>query len=214
MKTTKDTQKTDRNVRMVVLRASAVIFSLVLISLTTVSAQDFLKQLLTNSSYGKMASISVEKPSEFKEADAAIEAINAEFTEQLINSTETFAFESETDENMEVEVWMTNEALFNANSVTITEEADDDLNLEDWMINSTNFKTNSLSVINEADAAIELEGWMITDLNFASNDVITERDNDLSIEKWMTDDRNFVSVVENKPLELQAWMSDNRYWGF
>ncbi len=55
MKTTNNAQKTENTqVRTVVLRGAAVIFSVVLLS-WTVTAQDFWKELLTNNTSEKMA---------------------------------------------------------------------------------------------------------------------------------------------------------------
>ena len=122
MKTTNNAQKTVKDqLNAMVLRGSAVIFSFTLISLT-VSAQDFWKQFLTGSTSGAITSQRVTEPSEFEKADAAIRAIHAEFTARNSGLTEAIVVETEADEELEVEAWMTNEILFGADAAAITNE--------------------------------------------------------------------------------------------
>ena len=91
--------KTKNNVQKAILRSGAVVVSFVLISLT-VSAQDFWKRLLTNSSFNEIAIAMVETSG--KTEDAALP------TE---NSTETFIFQNETEEEKEESYRMKNVML-------------------------------------------------------------------------------------------------------
>jgi len=135
--------KTKNNVQKAVLRFAAVVTSFVLISYT-VSAQDFWKSFLENSSFGHIAMIMV---------DAEATTANNEVT---ISNVE-MAVETETENVLELESWMTNEANF-AVTFEIDEVADENLELEPWMMNQEVFQTAT-----ETDPALEVEDWMVSD---------------------------------------------------
>ena len=131
METKNNTQKTvNSRVKKMILRGSAVVFSLVLISLT-LSAQNFWDQFLTNSSNDNMVLLRTEQNSEFEKVDAAIEAINYELEAKTYISAETFVCETDIDKELAVEAWMTDETYFSTNTRMIREETDEALNLED-----------------------------------------------------------------------------------
>ncbi len=188
MKTTNNAQKTENGqVKTMVLRGVAVIFSLVLIS-WTVSAQDFWKELLTNNTYGKMAILMIEQTNETKNADAAIDAIHAELAIQANHSTEALVLVNETESNLEIEAWMTDETYFAS-------------------------RTSANAI--EAEDALDIENWMVQDTFFNSDKVLADREFEMEIEAWMMNDTYFESLTSpEESLELEAWMTDTNIWGF
>ncbi len=213
MKTQNNTQETAKSqMRRIVLRVSAVLFSVILLS-WTVTAQDFWKHLLTENTYGKMALMMVDQTSEFEKADAITDAIYAEMKGKNINSAETYSLETESDKNLGIENWMTNEALFSTNSAALTVETDKPLVLEDWMISDLRVNSQLVSVPVENEPALWVEDWMTNDANFTSGEI--QMDSDLSIESWMMDETLFESAnPANEPMKLEVWMSDSKVWGF
>ena len=131
------------NVQKAVLRTIAVIVSFVLISYT-VSAQEFWKKLLTNSSFNEIA-IAMTKTN----AETASSAISNE-----MNSTR-FYFEDATEPSMELESWMTNKNTFSIFSLNLENEVEIPLTIENWMLDGTNFGSDNLQ-----DEDLELESWM------------------------------------------------------
>jgi len=135
--------KTKNNVQRAVLRFAAVVAGLVLIS-STASAQDFWKSFLENSSFNPDAMVMAE--AETPAAENAVTLPAADFT-----------IETETENVLELEPWMTNEATF-AVTFEIDEEADEALELEPWMMNQELFQTTT-----ETDPELNLEDWMVSD---------------------------------------------------
>lgn len=215
MKTTNNAQKTVKGqLNAMVLRGSAVVFSFVLISLT-VSAQEFWKQFLTSSPSGQITSQVVTEPSEFEKADAAIRAIHAEFKAHNSGLSEAIVVETEADEELKVESWMTNEILFGADAAAIIKEEDEPLDLESWMVNGLNFSRQSIVVADEVESTLKMEAWMTEEANFNAAEILTERDADLKIENWMIDSRIFTnhSELKNGHLNFESWMADASIWG-
>ena len=106
MKTRSNTTgNSNSQVLSVLLRAAAVLVSVVLLSFT-VSAQNLLKELLSYNSSGKMALLLVD---ESNAKEATENAGTANF--------EAFLVEEETEAPLNVENWMTNSNYFNATSV-------------------------------------------------------------------------------------------------
>jgi hypothetical protein len=222
MKTTNNAQKTvNGQVKSMVLRVSAVLFSLVLISLTTVSAQDFWKQFITESNYGKMAVQLVEQSSETKKADAVIDAIQAELDAQLIHTAEAFVAETEVEEKLEVEAWMMDDTYFSAKSNLFTDEKDEELKVEDWMISKLNFSNRNTVYADEAEPALQLESWMMDDTHFSANTMMfnDEKDEELIVEDWMISNVYFSCQSElfaddtEPALEIESWMTDQKFFG-
>ncbi|KOH43315.1 hypothetical protein [Sunxiuqinia dokdonensis] len=148
------TGNNNNQVEKVILRSAAVIISFVLISFT-VSAQGFWKQLLTNNSFGKVALLMVE---ESVTADVATErALPAE------SAGLSFYFEQASDEALEIESWMTDDAYFGAYTNMAVPEVEADLELEEWMKDESYF-SNKLTV-EEKEKELELEAWM-TDASY------------------------------------------------
>lgn len=137
--------KTTNNVQKTILRSVAVVVSFVLISLT-VSAQDFWKKLLANSSFNEIALAMVETP---------------KATETSENESETFNFsllETENDPTLELENWMLDENNFASTVFEFTQESDNELEIEEWMLNGDLFQVNE-----EVETSLELEAWMTSE---------------------------------------------------
>ncbi|WP_423128592.1 hypothetical protein [Gaoshiqia sp. Z1-71] len=151
MKTMNNKQGRKNNqVSNFVLKGAAVIVSVVLLSFT-VSAQGLWKQLLTYNSFGKMAMLMVhETEADLSNASLVLDA-------GLPAEAENFGFEQTTEESLEVENWMTNEAYFGGHSMFYDVATDDVLNLEGWMTDESYF-SNRFTV--EKDDELKLEDWM------------------------------------------------------
>ncbi|MFW5773070.1 MAG: hypothetical protein ACOCWD_00165 [Tangfeifania sp.] len=131
------------NVQKAVLRTIAVIISFVLISYT-VSAQEFWKKLLTNSSFNEIA-IAMTKTY----AETVSSAIS-----NGMNSTR-FYYENATEPAMEVESWMTNENTFSVFSLNIENEVEIPLAVENWMLDTNTFEND-----NSQEENLEMENRM------------------------------------------------------
>ncbi|MFV0592306.1 MAG: hypothetical protein ACK5M7_13040 [Draconibacterium sp.] len=132
--------KTKNNVQKAVLRSAAVVVSLVLISYT-VSAQEFWKRLLTNSSFGDIA--------------LAMSAENESHADALGEISNYMDFAVEVEPELVLEDWMTDGSKFNASTLTIETVVDTELDLEPWMTDEGTFEPT--------EKAPELESWMISE---------------------------------------------------
>ena len=146
MKTKNNVQKTRNNVQKTVLRSLAVVVSFVLISLT-VTAQDFWKTVLANSSFNQIA-LAMAETSKKPTAPASV----AE------NNTAGYIFENEYDGKLALEYWMTDNNYFEATSATKVEK-ESTLQVEDWMFDESLF-----SAAQETDDELKVENWMISDV--------------------------------------------------
>ena len=135
--------KTKNNVQKAVLRFAAVVVSFILISYT-VSAQDFWKRFLENSSFGHIAMAMVDRS---EVSESPVEAA----------SDLEFFFETEVENSLEMEPWMTNESSFAISTYHFEEVADEALELESWMMNQNLFQTAV-----ETESALQLEDWMVS----------------------------------------------------
>jgi len=135
--------KTKNNVQKTVTRSAAVIVSFVLISFT-VTAQDFWKAVLTNSSFNQIALAMVETS---KKTNVPEKTTGA-------NASDYF-YESENDADLVVEDWMTENDYFKP-AAFIKAEKENDLRVEEWMLNE-----NLFSVEAETEANLKVENWMI-----------------------------------------------------
>lgn len=138
--------KTRNNVQKAVLRSAAVIVSFVLISLT-VSAHDFWKKLLTNSSFNEIALAMTEtsnKPESKSSSD--------------LNASENFVLTEEKEEALHLEGWMVNESNFSNSTIVVEEVTESKINVEDWMMDEEVFES---SVV--AEPEFKVEDWMTSD---------------------------------------------------
>lgn len=137
--------KIKNNVQKAILRSVAVVVSFVLISFT-VSAQDFWKKLLENSSFNAIALAMVETSDEVEMRDY---------------KTENFDFsilENETEPTLEMEEWMNDETYFDSFSFQLIEETETEMSLEEWMLDE-----NLFQVIESSENPLELETWMTSE---------------------------------------------------
>ena len=133
------------NVQKAFLRSLAVIISFILISYT-VSAQEFWKKFLTNSSFNEIAIAMTKAP-----AEKTASGISTK-----MNSTR-FYLEQVTEPNMELEKWMTNANTFSIFSLNLENEVEIPLAIENWMIDAANFENSNVN-----EERLGLESWMIS----------------------------------------------------
>jgi hypothetical protein len=137
--------KTKNNVQKAILRWAAVVVSFVLISFT-VSAQDFWKRLIENSSFNDIAIAMVETPVEAKPVEAPAESLEAMY------------FENEVETEMVVEDWMTDNSTFDVNVFQYEVELETELGVEEWMMDENLFQSEI-----ETEGSLELETWMTSE---------------------------------------------------
>jgi hypothetical protein len=145
MKTKNNVQKAKNNVQKTVSRSLAVVVSFVLISFT-VTAQDFWKTVLTNSSFNQIALAMVET-SKKPNVPAPTTKTNAA----------TNIYENEYEANLEVEDWMTGNTYFKP-IVIHKVEKENALQVEKWMLDESLFTVQS-----ETETQLSVEDWMISD---------------------------------------------------
>lgn len=145
MKTKNNVQKTKNNVQKTVSRSLAVVVSFVLISFT-VTAQDFWKTVLTNSSFNQIALAMVKTPTK-----PNIPASSSK------PNTPTFMYENVYEASLEVEDWMTSNAFFKP-IVIHQVEKENALQVEKWMLDESLFTVES-----EIETQLIVEDWMISD---------------------------------------------------
>lgn len=138
--------KTKNNVQKAVLRSAAVIVSFVLISLT-VSAQDFWKKLLTNSSFNEIA-LAMTETSKKPEPNVSAES----------TTTANFYMAEENEEALAIEGWMVNENNFTKSTFSYEEATESKINVEDWMMDEGVFESHEAT-----EPELKVEGWMISD---------------------------------------------------
>jgi len=142
--------KTKNNVQKAVTKSLAVIISLVLLSFT-VNAQEFWKNVLHNNSFTQIAMVMTN------ETSATGSHISS--TSDATSFSEFYTIEAEPA--LELESWMTDDALFSTSADMFLPEAEPALELEDWMMDDDNFKIRTFIVIEETDPALQLEDWMV-----------------------------------------------------
>ncbi len=156
MKTTNNVQKTAKTqIRTNLSRFAAAIGCFVLISFT-VSAQGFWEQLLTNSSFGKMASLMVEQENPATEVHYTTNPVAAEA--RLEAKGKAMVIEPATDPELTIEAWMVKNLNTKESAISTKVDADEELEIEDWMINSTFFEEAVVST--EQEQPLEVEAWM------------------------------------------------------
>jgi len=137
--------KTKNNVQKTILRSIAVLVSFVLISLT-VSAQDFWKKLLENSSFNEIALAMVETSSKNTDAEAKAETVSYAYLVE------------ESEPALELEDWMSDERYFGFAGFSITTETEGSLEMEDWMLDEEVFQVDE-----NIELPLEVESWMTSE---------------------------------------------------
>lgn len=210
MKTQNNTQETvNEQVKRMILRGSAVIAGVALISLA-VNAQDLWNQLSNNNNYGKTALMMNNQASETKTTDAVFETIDAEIAIQLNHSAAIFGFEAEQENALQLEAWMTDDALFTTHVDFTAVETEEELTIENWMTDAKNFSNAMISESVELEKPLEIEPWMAVEEYFNSVETLINTESALKVENWMLDSHNF--NTQNEPMQLEAWMTDNHFW--
>lgn len=157
MKTKNNTRETvDDQVRRMVLRGSAFLFSLVLFG-QTANALNFQAQFSDNNTDRKMTLLKVNETSK-TEATVA-----AKGSTELNISFETFVCEPEQEKDLVAEDWMMNESNFNSAAFITKEEAEESLKVEDWMLDNDYFVHSLVSESAELEKPLEIEAWMTND---------------------------------------------------
>jgi len=137
--------KTKNNVQKTLLSTSAAIISLVLISFT-VTAQDFWKMVITNSSFNQIALALADT----REKPKARE-VNTETWVEKINVKE------EAEEALRVENWMKEPASFESQQIQVAPETENSLQVEAWMLDETHFGDSN------NEEPLRTEEWMLND---------------------------------------------------
>lgn len=215
MKTKNNTQETGNNqVKSFILRGSAILCGLALISLT-INAQSFWAQFSDYNGYGKMA-----------ETTTSIEVLYASNTTTVPaesnSSVAAIALETEMEETLELEDWMTNGSYFTTSNDFTVAETEEALRVESWMITNAYFGNASMSelVAIEIERPLEIEPWMIEGEYFNTLEVTDIEEPALRVESWMLENKYFdnrhetTENSEDESSELEAWMTNDQLWGF
>lgn len=203
MKTNFKSQK-GNNVQKTSLNVIAIIISLVILSLT-VDAQGIWKSFMEFSNSNENDLVMVNNSAN------AITDNEADLT-----GTSSFAIysETETEESLDLEEWMTDETYFSAATVTL-EESEYPLELEAWMTDASLFAANTMYFETETENTLELESWMTDDniFNQPSYQSVEITESVLELEDWMVNERYFqTDENEEQPLSLENWMIAENYW--
>ena len=105
--------------------------------------------------------------------------VNAKGTEAKASSHESI------ETTLQVEKWMTDEIIWNTNSISIAEisqETETSLEIENWMTSSETWNLNT-SFIEVSEESMELENWMTSEETWNVNDMNNETE--LTVENWM-----------------------------
>jgi len=149
MKTTNNVQKTFKNQMNLLMVIALVVISSLSPLNRTASAQEFMKGLLSNAPTEKVTLSMVNSTS--------VTASNSHAFENSKSSTEV----KETEAELKVESWMTNESFFIIGKNKAREE-EQKLKLEDWITNSSDFwRTGDSSTNVEVEPVLKVEKWMI-----------------------------------------------------
>ena len=179
MKTTNNNLKKERsNVKRLVVKATVVLCSLIIISLTSTSAQELWKQIFSDGSFGPKVGLNVQETNEFQAADAVAKVIMDETEAKLNHSAEAISIETENEKELAIEPWMTDTSLFTSNSFTITEEKDPELNIEFWMIDNKNFYNQN------AEHKAKIESTSTTDDFIRSAEEFTNQSAPMQVERF------------------------------
>lgn len=149
--------KTRNNVQKAARKFTAVISSFILISLT-VSAQNFWNELVPDYDYHETVLALANNA----------EVDNTSTSDKNFSSGDyLFFIEEAKEENLELENWMLNEAIFTNGTFNLEVEIENSLELEKWMTDDATFnvaiKDTCELFKNEFDEELILEDWIIND---------------------------------------------------
>lgn len=135
--------KTKNNVQKTILSTSAVIVTLVLLSYT-VTARDFWKMILVNSSFNQIALAMSD--THLKTKDVPVN--NATWEEKMLLANE------QEPEN-KVEEWMKSTASFESTLLLPEAAVEQPLGIESWMTNENYFEKSTVT-----EEPLTIEPWM------------------------------------------------------
>jgi hypothetical protein len=122
-------------------------------------------------------------------------------------------FEAESESPMEIEDWMLNEHYFDANSFSLEVETENEMKLENWMTNESNFDVTSFSLATETDNEMVLEDWMtnenIFDVKQEQGEAIHSKVNNKAVS---TGTFIFSEVSYESELKIESWMINPSVW--
>ena len=107
--------------------------------------------------------------------------VNAKGTETKASSHENI------ESTLQLENWMTDESVWNTNSLSIIEfvqETETGMDLETWMTSADTWNLNS-NYVEEAESGLEIENWMTNEETWNINSIGSETE--LKVENWMID---------------------------
>ena len=163
--------KTKNNVQQAILKSLAVVFSLILISIT-VNAQDLLRSIYENNA--------------FKDIALAMADVNSETATELNNANTFSAFaEVESEAALNVEDWMIDETNF-AIVISFQEEIESPLDIESWMTDDNYFNHPTFQYVVETENELEIEDWMLSNNLFTAT---SDNEKPLELENWMISDK-------------------------
>ena len=163
--------KTKNNVQQAILKSLAVVFSLILISIT-VNAQDLLRSIYENNA--------------FKDIALAMADVNSETATELNNANTFSAFaEVESEATLNLEDWMIDETNF-AIVISFQEEIESPLDIESWMTDDNYFNHPTFQYVEETENELEIEDWMLSDNLFTAT---SDNEKPLELENWMISDK-------------------------
>ncbi len=179
--------KTKNNVQKAVLKSLAIITGLVFLS-SSLDGQGLWKPIYNNS--------------EVDHVSLAMAGNRPEVFTSMASSNSTSAFSAylaaETDNELELEAWMT-EASFFAGNALLEIETEEPLQLENWMLDASSFSMNTLLEVESEEEAV-IEDWMVNEKSFEGQNKVIRT-------------KTFVySELKDSELNFENWMFDQKHW--
>jgi len=196
MKTTNKIQKT---VLTAVAAAGLVIISF------TIDGQTSIKTLFEDIEINHIAMVMSKSNDSFGAITAHVGNIN-------VANTYTAYLAEETEEPLELEDWMTDEANF-ATMALFEAETESPMEIEDWMLNEHYFDANSFNLEIETENEMQLEDWMTNENIFDVNQNESQVNYSKAGNKIIST-RTFIFSEEKdeSKLKIEDWMVDPTVW--
>lgn len=140
--------KTKDNVQKTIANTMAILFSLVLLSIS-VNAQSFWKTVFENSVIQPIALAMVNE-----NESSAIQTP----TNKTSDSAALVLLEVESEDALEMENWMIDDEIFGVLSFEV--EVEEPLELEEWMSSENYFRIPDSDALAEKEVDLEIESWM------------------------------------------------------
>ncbi len=140
--------KTKDNVQKTITNTMAILFSLVLLSIS-VNAQSFWKTVFENSVIQPIALALVNE-----NESSTIQTP----TNKTSDSAALVLLEVESEDALEMENWMIDDEIFGVLSFEV--EVEEPLELEEWMSSENYFRIPDSDALAEKEVDLEIESWM------------------------------------------------------